>query len=77
MYKYFDILDKYFYEFGLKKKEKLSLLFDIYEHYNRKINLISRKDFDNFYFHHVIHSLTLCKFIENKRAIDARSCATR
>ena len=67
MYKYFDILDKYFYEFSLKKKEKLSQLHDIYEHYNSKINLISRKDFENFYLHHVIHSLTLCKFIENKK----------
>lgn len=67
MYKYFDILDKYFYEFGLNKKEKLSQLHDIYEYYNSKINLISRKDFENFYLHHVIHSLTLCKFIENKK----------
>ena len=67
MYKYFDILDKYFYEFDLKKKEKLSQLHDIYEYYNSKINLISRKDFENFYLHHVIHSLTLCKFIENKK----------
>ncbi len=67
MYKYFDILDKYFNEFGLKKKEKLSQLHDIYEYYNSKINLISRKDFENFYLHHVIHSLTLCKFIENKK----------
>ena len=67
MYKYFDILDKYFYEFSLKKKEKLSQLHDIYEYYNSKINLISRKDFENFYLHHVIHSLTLCKFIENKK----------
>ena len=67
MYKYFDILDKYFYEFSLKKKEKLSQLHDIYEYYNSKINLISRKDFENFYLHHVIHSLTLYKFIENKK----------
>ena len=67
MYKYFDILDKYFYYFCLKKKEKLSQLHDIYEYYNSKINLISRKDFENFYLHHVIHSLTLCKFIENKK----------
>ena len=67
MYKYFDIIDKYFYKFGLKKKEKLSLLHDIYKDYNSKINLISRKDFENFYLHHVIHSLTLCKFIENKK----------
>ena len=67
MYKYFDIIDKYFYEFDLKKKEKLSQLHDIYEYYNSKINLISRKDFENFYLHHVIHSLTLSKFIENKK----------
>jgi len=67
MYKYFDIIDKYFCEFDLKKKEKISQLHDIYKHYNSKINLISRKDFENFYLHHVIHSLTLSKFIENKK----------
>ena len=67
MYKDFDKIDKYFYEFGIKKKEKLSQLHDVYELYNNKINLISRKDFENFYLHHVIHSLTLCKFIENKK----------
>ena len=33
---------------------------------NKKINLISRKDFENFYLHHIIHSLSLLNFINNK-----------
>ncbi len=66
MYKYFEVLDKYFGDLDLKKKEKLRLLYDEYNHQNRKVNLISRKDFNNFYLHHVTHSLTLSKYIENK-----------
>ena len=66
MYKYFEVLDKYFVDLDLKKKEKLRLLYDEYNHQNQKVNLISRKDFNNFYLHHVIHSLTLSKYIENK-----------
>lgn len=66
MYKYLDILDKYFGNLNLKKKKILRSLYDEYNHQNQKINLISRKDFNNFYLHHVIHSLTLSKYIENK-----------
>ncbi len=66
MYKYFDILDKYFGDLGFKKKEKLRLLYEEYNLQNQKVNLISRKNFNNFYLHHVIHSLTLSIFIKNE-----------
>ena len=65
MYKYFDVLEKYFGDLDLKKKEKLRSLYNEYYTHNQKINLVSRKDFDNFYLHHVIHSLTLSKYIKN------------
>lgn len=35
----------------------------IYEEWNKKINVISRKDIDNFYLHHVLHSLSIAKMI--------------
>lgn len=43
---------------------QLSAIKEIYQVWNSRINLISRKDFDNFYIHHVLHSLAIAKFIE-------------
>jgi len=37
---------------------------EIYNYWNSMINVISRKDMDNFYTHHVLHSLSIAKFIE-------------
>lgn len=54
------ILDSYF-QFSTEQKEKFAALFPIYQDHNSKVNLISRKDFDNFYVHHVLHSLALLK----------------
>ena len=52
--------------------EKINKLYDIYKKLNKNVNLISRKNFDNFYLHHIVHSLSLIKFIYNKniRIID-------
>jgi 16S rRNA (guanine527-N7)-methyltransferase len=45
------------------QKEKLSQLKEIYDTWNCKINVISRKDMDNFFIHHVLHSLSIAKVI--------------
>jgi 16S rRNA (guanine527-N7)-methyltransferase len=45
------------------QKEKLLRLKVIYDHWNRMINVISRKDMDNFFIHHVLHSLAISKVI--------------
>lgn len=45
----------------------------IYEKLNQIVNLISRKDFENFYIHHVLHSLALakcCEFPSGSKVID-------
>ncbi len=44
--------------------EKFKGLYDAYNHWNKKINVISRKDFQNFYLHHVLHSLAICKIAD-------------
>ena len=49
-------------EISQKKLEIYRSLFDIYKDLNGKVNLISRKDFENFYLHHIIHSLSITKF---------------
>ena len=59
--KYFDKLKKYFPELSNKKISSYKNLYKIYEEINSKINLVSRKDFENFYLHHVIHSLSIVK----------------
>ena len=46
---------------------------DLYEVWNQQINVISRKDMDSFYMHHVLHSLslvTLLKFQPGSRILD-------
>ena len=62
MSKYFDLLERYHMEIPQEKLEIYRSLYDIYKDLNDKVNLISRKDFENFYLHHIIHSLSITKF---------------
>lgn len=45
------------------QKEQIFRLRQIYEHWNSMINVISRKDMDNFYIHHVLHSMAISRVI--------------
>ncbi len=56
------IIYKYFPEVTQDQKEKFDKLFSLYEEWNSKINVISRKDMENFYMHHALHSLAIAKF---------------
>ena len=44
--------------------EQFSKLKNIYSEWNNKINIISRKDIDNIYERHILHSLVIAKFIK-------------
>jgi 16S rRNA (guanine527-N7)-methyltransferase len=57
------IIAKYFPYLTPDQKEKFILLGPLYEEWNSKINVISRKDFENFYVHHVLHSLAIQRVI--------------
>ena len=46
-----------------KQKQQFAALFDLYKDWNEKINVISRKDIDNLYLHHVLHSLAIAKAV--------------
>tara|TARA_B100001778_G_scaffold332091_1_gene337680 strand:+ start:434 stop:1051 length:618 start_codon:yes stop_codon:yes gene_type:complete len=59
---YFDLIKKYHNEISEEKLITYYKLFDIYKKINFRINLISRKDFENFYLHHILHSLSILKF---------------
>ncbi len=68
-----EILQKYFSEFTAAQEHQFSSLKDLYTEWNEKINVISRKDMDNFYLHHVLHSLTIAakfNFENNMQVMD-------
>lgn len=50
---------KYFADFTPKQLQQFDALKPLYEEWNQKINVISRKDMDHFYEHHVLHSLAI------------------
>lgn len=54
---------RYFPDISDSQINQFSVLKSIYQVWNSKINVISRKDFDNFYIHHVLHSLAIVKII--------------
>src|SRR5260221_1082654 len=54
-----DIILKYFDDFSETQLKQFAALKGLYTEWNEKINVISRKDIDNFYEHHVLHSLAI------------------
>ena len=58
-----EIILKYFPNLTEKQKQQFSELYNLYIDWNSKINLISRKDIENLYTHHVLHSLSIAKLI--------------
>ena len=54
---------KYFPTLTDRQKEQFAALDALYRDWNSKINVISRKDIDNLYEHHVLHSLAIAELI--------------
>jgi len=65
-----EILTKYFSEFTATQLQQWAALKDLYTEWNEKINVISRKDMDNFYEHHVLHSLAIATQFEFKKGAE-------
>ena len=57
---------KYFPDLTEKQQAQFAQLYDLYTDWNAKINVISRKDIENLYEHHVLHSLGIAKVINFK-----------
>jgi 16S rRNA (guanine527-N7)-methyltransferase len=57
-------VDKYFSDFTPAQQAQLDRLKALYEDWNAKINVISRKDMENFYERHVLHSLAITTTFE-------------
>lgn len=56
-----DIIFQYFPDLTEKQKTQFTKLFSLYQEWNEKINVVSRKDIDNLYVNHVLHSLGIAK----------------
>jgi len=56
-------IEKYFSSLSEEQKSQFAALDALYHDWNEKINVISRKDIDNLYEHHVLHSLAIAKMI--------------
>lgn len=52
----------YFPSLSATQTKQIEALYDLYAEWNTKINVISRKDIQNLYVHHVLHSLAIAKF---------------
>lgn len=57
------IILKYFPHLTEEQKQQFAALYDLYTDWNAKINVISRKDIENLYEHHVLHSLGIAKLV--------------
>ncbi len=58
-----NIIAKYFPRLTEEQQKQFAMLDELYHDWNAKINVISRKDIDNLYEHHVLHSLAIAKAI--------------
>ena len=67
----FELIFKHFPNLSIEQQEQIKALAPLYAEWNDKINVISRKDIDKIYLHHVLHSLAIAKFIEEN--IDTES----
>lgn len=68
-----EIIEKYFPDITPRQREQFAALKELYTEWNAKINVISRKDMDSLYLHHVLHSLSIarvCRFEEQARVLD-------
>lgn len=61
-----ELILKYFPDITDVQKEQFSKLYDLYADWNSKINVVSRKDIDELYLRHVLHSLGIAKVLQFK-----------
>ncbi len=58
-----ELIFEYFPDLTTQQKKQFTALFPLYEDWNSKINVVSRKDIEQLYLHHVLHSLAIARFI--------------
>lgn len=58
-----NLIQKYFPNLSEDQNQKIDQMKDVYEYWNQRINVVSRKDIEQIYLHHVLHSLAIAKLI--------------
>jgi 16S rRNA (guanine527-N7)-methyltransferase len=71
-----ELILKYFPNLTDTQKEQFSKLFDLYSDWNAKINVVSRKDIDELYLRHVLHSLGIAKVLQFKEGANIMDVGT-
>ena len=67
------VITKYFPDLTERQRAQYESLYGLYADWNAKINVVSRKDFDQLYLRHVLHSLAIakvCRFEAGARILD-------
>lgn len=59
-----EVITKYFKQLSDQQLSRFNQLDELYRHWNEAINVISRKDIDNLYINHVMHSLSIARVIQ-------------
>ena len=65
-----ELIRKYFPDLTALQYEQLEALGPLYTDWNSKINVISRKDIDNLYEHHILHSMAIAKVIRRSNILN-------
>ena len=71
-----DVIFNYFPHVDEHQRKKFEELSSLYSFWNEKINVISRKDIDNLYVNHVLHSLGIAKVLEFRKSTDILDVGT-
>lgn len=61
-----ELIQKYFKNLTAEQISRFDQLYELYSHWNAQINVISRKDIDELYERHILHSLGIAKFCSFK-----------
>jgi 16S rRNA (guanine527-N7)-methyltransferase len=62
-----DLITTYFPELSAQQRTQFAQLGELYAHWNERVNLISRKDFEHLYERHILHSLGIAKVVQFKK----------
>ena len=71
-----EIISKYFPALNSRQKERFIELGELYTYWNARINVISRKDMNNFYLHHVLHSMAIARVVQFKAFTEVMDAGT-
>ncbi len=70
------LIQKYFPDLSPLQIQRFDMLWDLYQYWNARINVVSRKDIDELYLRHVLHSLSVARFFTFEKGISVLDVGT-